>query len=38
VNSAIWRGIAQALHGAYRGEIDFRHEHGQALLRARWRR
>lgn len=32
------RGIAEALHHAYQGELEFRHEDAQNLLRAHWRR
>jgi hypothetical protein len=32
------RGIGQALHDAYRGELRFHHEKGQELLRVHWTR
>jgi NMD protein affecting ribosome stability and mRNA decay len=32
------RGIGEALHHAYRGELRFNHERGQTLLRVHWRR
>ena len=32
------RGIGQALHDAYRGELHLRHEPGQALVRVSWTR
>lgn len=32
------RGIGEALHQAFKGELRFNHERGQALLRVHWRR
>ena len=32
------RGIGQALHDAYRGELHLRHEPGQAFVRVSWTR
>lgn len=32
------RGLGEALHHAYQGELNFRHEEAQNLLRAHWRR
>jgi len=32
------RGIAQALYNAYRGDLHFRYNEGQTLLRAYWKR
>jgi hypothetical protein len=32
------RGIGEALHDAYRGELKFHYEHGQELLRVHWTR
>jgi len=32
------RGIGEALHAAYRGELKFRYEQGQERLRVHWKR
>ena len=32
------RGIGEALHHAYQGELDYHHDKGEVLLRVHWRR
>lgn len=32
------RGIGEALHHAYQGDLDFHHDKGEYLLRVRWQR
>ena len=37
-DSQLARGIAEALHGAYKGELKLRYSRDENLLRASWRR
>ena len=37
-DSHLARGIAEALHGAYKGELKLRYSRDENLLRATWRR
>ena len=37
-DSHLARGIAEALHGAYKGELKLRYSRDENLLRASWRR
>ena len=37
-DSHLARGIAEALHGAYKGELKLRYSRDENLLRASWKR
>ena len=37
-DSHLARGIAEALHGAYKGELKLRYSRDENLLRATWKR